>query len=258
MGTVAARMAPCVRMLVGGGLVVFQADAGLNESGFAALLGAPGEGRGVFCPAAELEEVYGFLSEQLSPGVTLVGVSGVGTFRVAPVGAVGRLAGRIAIVTGAAQGFGKGLAAHMAAEGALLVVADLNLPLAEQTAAELRTRFGPDAARALPVDVSDGASVEALVEQTVLLYGGLDLMVSNAGVLRAGGLEEIDQKAFEFVTRVNYTGYFLCAKYAAEVMRLQRRFAPGRTADINQINSKSGLEGSTKDFAYAGGKFGGI
>jgi NAD(P)-dependent dehydrogenase (short-subunit alcohol dehydrogenase family) len=82
--------------------------------------------------------------------------------------------------------------------------------------------------------------------------------VSNAGVLKAGGLDEMTPESFDFVTRVNYTGYFLCVKYLSPIMKLQRRFAPVHTADIIQINSKSGLEGSNKNFAYAGGKFGGI
>ena len=65
-------------------------------------------------------------------------------------------------------------------------------------------------------------------------------------------------EGFDFVTRVNYTGYFLCVKTFAPVMRLQRRFRPGLTMDIVQVNSKSGLQGSNRNFAYAGGKFGGI
>ena len=63
---------------------------------------------------------------------------------------------------------------------------------------------------------------------------------------------------FEFVTNVNYKGYFLCAKYASNVLKLQHQFKPDHFTDIIQINSKSGLAGSNKNFAYAGGKFGGI
>jgi NAD(P)-dependent dehydrogenase (short-subunit alcohol dehydrogenase family) len=86
----------------------------------------------------------------------------------------------------------------------------------------------------------------------------LDVMISNAGILHAGSLEEMDQKTFELMTKVNYTGYFLCAKYAKPVMRLQHSIRPNHFMDIIQINSKSGLKGSNKNFAYAGGKFGGI
>ena len=97
-----------------------------------------------------------------------------------------------------------------------------------------------------------------MVEDAVLAFGGLDLFVSNAGVLRAGSLEETDLATFELVTRVNYTAYFLGCRHASRPMKVQHRFAPGWFADIIQINSKSGLEGSNRNFAYAGSKFGGI
>jgi len=107
-------------------------------------------------------------------------------------------------------------------------------------------------------DVSDERSVERMIQETVLAFGGLDVLVSNAGVLIAGGLSEMTKNNFEFVTRVNYTGYFLCAKFAAEPMKIQNKYSPEYLTDIIEINSKSGLEGSNKNFAYAGSKFGGI
>ena len=170
----------------------------------------------------------------------------------------GRLAGKIAIVTGAAQGFGQGIAKGLLEEGACCVIADLNLPLAEKTAEEFSTQFGKGRAIALPVNVSDEPSVESLIEETLRTYGGLDMFISNAGVLKAGGLEEMTQKDFDFVTNINYTAFFLCAKYASRVFKLQRRFDKTYMSDIIQINSKSGLVGSNKNFAYAGSKFGGI
>jgi NAD(P)-dependent dehydrogenase (short-subunit alcohol dehydrogenase family) len=83
-------------------------------------------------------------------------------------------------------------------------------------------------------------------------------MISNAGVLKAGGLNEIEPQTFSETTNVNYNGYFHCAKYASEVMKLQNQENPGYFTDIIQINSKSGLRGSNRNFAYAGAKFGGI
>jgi len=165
----------------------------------------------------------------------------------------GRLAGKLAIVTGAAQGFGLGIAQEMIAQGATVVIADMNLPLAEKTAQELGER-----AIALAVNVADAQSVEALICETVEKFGGLDIFVSNAGVLKAGGLDDMTPEAFDFVTKVNYNGYFLCAKYASEIMKAQFEADPSLFFDIIQINSKSGLEGSKRNFAYAGGKFGGI
>jgi NAD(P)-dependent dehydrogenase (short-subunit alcohol dehydrogenase family)/rhamnose utilization protein RhaD (predicted bifunctional aldolase and dehydrogenase) len=174
----------------------------------------------------------------------------------------GRVAGRIALVTGAAQGFGRGIAEALFHEGANIVVADLNEADGRGLEGELNAaaRKGGAANRALFVaaDVTSPASLQALARECVRAFGGLDLLVSNAGVLKAGSLDEMTLESFDFVTRVNYTGYFLCVKHLSPIMKLQRRFAPGRTADIIQINSKSGLEGSNKNFAYAGGKFGGI
>jgi NAD(P)-dependent dehydrogenase (short-subunit alcohol dehydrogenase family) len=107
-------------------------------------------------------------------------------------------------------------------------------------------------------DVSNPPSVENLIIETVRNFGGLDVFISNAGILRAGGLDEMSPESFELMTKVNYNAYFLCAKYASAVMKLQSAHKSGFFTDIIQINSKSGLKGSNKNFAYAGGKFGGI
>ena len=167
----------------------------------------------------------------------------------------GRLVGKTAIVTGGAQGFGLGLAAAMCQEGAQVVLADLpgQASAGEKAAADL----GPNA-RFVPVDVRDEASVEALVCKTVELFGGLDIMVANAGVVKAGGLEDLSKEDLDFVTSVNYTGFFLCAKYASIVMKAQYEADKKLWHDIIQINSKSGLVGSKNNYAYAGSKFGAI
>jgi len=68
----------------------------------------------------------------------------------------------------------------------------------------------------------------------------------------------MEPDVFERITRINYMGYYLCAKYASRIMKIQHEQNPGHFMDIMQINSKSGLRGSNKNFAYAGGKFGGI
>ncbi len=165
----------------------------------------------------------------------------------------GRLAGKIAIVTGAAQGFGKGIAEEMHREGATVVIADMNLPGAQAVAEELGAH-----AAAVEVNVTDEESVAAMVQKTVEQFGGLDILVSNAGVAKAGNLLELEKKSFDFVTNINYTGYFLCAKYAAAIMEAEHEADPEWFGDIITINSKSGLEGSKNNYAYAGSKFGGI
>ena len=165
----------------------------------------------------------------------------------------GRMSGKICIVTGAAQGFGRGIAEELYKEGATIVIADMNEPLAQQVAAEMGER-----AMAVAVNVYDEDSVAAMVAQTVEKFGGLDLMFSNAGVVRSGPIAEMEKKDFEFVTNINYTGFFLCAKYAAIIMQAQHEADPEAMFDIVTMNSKSGLEGSNKNFAYAGSKFGSI
>jgi len=170
----------------------------------------------------------------------------------------GRADRKIAIVTGGAQGFGAGIVENLMGNGANVVIADLNEEKGKEFAQSLNGGIGKNKAFFVKVDVSDAASVENLVFQTVCEFGGLDILISNAGILRAGGLEEMTPETFELMTKVNYSAYFLCTKYASVVMKIQNKYKPGYFTDIIQINSKSGLKGSNRNFAYAGGKFGGI
>jgi rhamnose utilization protein RhaD (predicted bifunctional aldolase and dehydrogenase)/NAD(P)-dependent dehydrogenase (short-subunit alcohol dehydrogenase family) len=176
----------------------------------------------------------------------------------AGAGGGGRVAGRIALVTGAAQGFGLGIAEGLAAEGAHVVIADLNAPLARAEAERLEARFGPGRAVAVSMDVTDDASVAAGIAAAVRRYGGLDIVVSNAGVLRAGSVTALPVPDFDLVTRVNYRGYFLVVRHAAPVMARQHAANPAWWGDVVEVNSKSGLEGSSRNSAYSGSKFGGI
>ncbi len=169
----------------------------------------------------------------------------------------------VILVTGAAQGFGLEIAKGLAAAGAQLVVADLNDSSAASRAAEINAATGRDCATAIRVDVTDETSVETLFTRVCRLYGGVDVVISNAGVLKAGSVKELDRSAFDFVTRVNYTGFFLMTKHAARLLARQNEAAHAANrepfySDIIEINSKSGLVGSNKNGAYAGSKFGGI
>ena len=170
----------------------------------------------------------------------------------------GRIAGKVALVTGAAQGFGLQIAQDLVAEGAHVAMADVNDTAARAEAEVLSAQWGEGRAIGLSVDVADAASVDELVHQVVRSYGGLDLLVSNAGVLRAASLKTQAERDFDLSTAVNYKGYFLCVQKAVPVMAIPRRVRPNHWSDIVQINSKSGLAGSEKNFAYAGSKFGGV
>jgi len=178
--------------------------------------------------------------------------------QVAVVGTSKRLAGKIAVVTGSAQGFGKGIAESMAAEGAHIVIADINADGAKACSDALNAVYGENCSIHTAANVTDEDSVKKMINTAVMAFGGLDILVSNAGVLTAGSVFEVTKSNFDFVTAVNYTGYFLCVKHAAAVMKTQNDFAPDYLTDIIEINSKSGLEGSNKNFAYAGSKFGGV
>jgi NAD(P)-dependent dehydrogenase (short-subunit alcohol dehydrogenase family)/rhamnose utilization protein RhaD (predicted bifunctional aldolase and dehydrogenase) len=175
-----------------------------------------------------------------------------------PAGSGNRLENRIAAVTGGAQGFGAGIAESLYRLNFNVVVADLNETAGDKFVTNLNKEKSTGIAVFVKTDVTDAASVKNLVAETVKEFGGLDLMVSNAGILKAGGLDEMEPDVFSKTTNVNYNGYYHCAKYSAEVMKLQNQENAGYFTDIIQINSKSGLRGSNRNFAYAGAKFGGI
>lgn len=178
--------------------------------------------------------------------------------KVAAGSSKGRVEGKTIIVTGAAQGFGEGIARELMAQGANIVVADLNEATGEKTAASFNEKAGANKAIFVKTNVADMASLRNLMRQTILNFGALDAFVSNAGVVRAGGLDVMTPENFEFVTKINYEAYFFCAKVASHIMKIETKYDPDYFADIIQVNSKSGLRGSKANFAYAGGKFGGI
>lgn len=195
--------------------------------------------------------------------------------------------GKVALVTGAAQGFGWEIAQGLARAGAHVIIADVNKGGAEEKAQKLpipereKASLGaPPSALGMQIpyhlgveaDVTREESLKTLVGTIQEQFGGIDIVVSNAGVLRAGAVTELPLSDFELVTRVNYLGFFLVTKFTASLMGMQNAayratFAGARPkhsdywyyySDIVEINSKSGLEGSNRNAAYAGSKFGGI
>src|SRR5581483_5437557 len=163
-----------------------------------------------------------------------------------------RLQDRVAIVTGAAQGLGEAIARRLAAEGCRAVtVADRNAEKA-QAVADSIAQESAIPTLATQTDVTDEAQVAAMVAQTVEKFGALDILVANAGILKAYDITEFPVSDWRAVIEVNLIGYFLCAQAAAKVMVAQKR------GTIIQINSKSGKKGSFRNSAYAASKFGGI
>nr|MDA8411440.1 SDR family NAD(P)-dependent oxidoreductase [Treponema sp.] len=152
----------------------------------------------------------------------------------APGSASGRdavVAGKVALVTGGAQGFGEEITRALVASGALVWIADINVAGAARLAAELNGVAGRTAALPLGMDVTDEASVAKGFEEIAFGTGALDLVVSNAGVLKAASIFDQDLGVFDFVTKVNYTGFFLVARASARMLRLQRLGAPLHGAD---------------------------
>lgn len=182
----------------------------------------------------------------------------LGENEVAVKAVSGRIKDKIAIVTGGAQGFGGGIAELLYAQGANVVVADLNEEVGRKMVEKLNSKKQTNQAWFVKANVVDPESVQEMIAATVKQFGGLDVIISNAGILRAGGLDEMTPEIFSLMTDVNYKGYFLCAKYASAIMKEQSKYKEDYFTDIIQINSKSGLKGSNRNFAYAGGKFGGI
>lgn len=193
-----------------------------------------------------------------------ISVEGIGLFHLTEAGPTSSpdrsdvVRGKIAVVTGGAQGFGEELTRGLVTSGAFVAIADLNLAGAQKLSDELNAAAGRPVSIAVAVNIAQEESVSAMVDEVTRQVGGIDLFIANAGVLKASPVVDQDLRAFEFVTAVNYTGYMLCVKHAARVMRPQTQVYPEAWTDIIQINSKSGLEGSNKNASYAGSKFGGI
>ncbi len=153
------------------------------------------------------------------------------------------LATRIALVTGAASGIGKAIAQKLAAEGACVVIADLSLEKAQAAAAEIG---GSDIAVGVQVDVSDEAAVQAMVDATVLAFGGVDLVVNNAGLSLSKTLLETTVADWDLQHDVMAKGSFLVSRAAAKVLIEQQR-----GGDIVYISSKNSVFAGPNNIAYS-------
>ena len=150
--------------------------------------------------------------------------------------AEGKLAGKVALVTGGAQGIGRAIALHLARDGAAVVAADLNLEGAEAVAAEIEAAGGR--AAGMRADVVDEASQEDLVAQTVQRFGSLDVVVANAGILQVKPLIDLSAAEWDRTFAVNVRGVFLSFRFGARQMIEQGR--GGRLLATASIAAKMG------------------
>ena len=131
------------------------------------------------------------------------------------------LAGRVAVVTGGARGLGRSVALRLAAAGAQVVAADLDRVGAEETAAAIVEREGAGAAIGLPLDVTRETDVDAAMEAACLEFGGVDVVVSNAGIAHCAPIEKLEVGDWERSLAVNATGHFLVTRAALRLFRRQ-------------------------------------
>lgn len=153
---------------------------------------------------------------------------------------------RIALVTGAASGIGKAIATRLAADGACVVIADLDLAKAQAAAAEIG---GPDVAIGLQVNVTDSAAIEQMVQDAVLAFGGIDIVVNNAGVSLSKPLLETTEKDWDFQHDIMAKGSFLVSKATAPVLIEQ-----GMGGDVIYISSKNSVFAGPNNIAYSATK----
>jgi NAD(P)-dependent dehydrogenase (short-subunit alcohol dehydrogenase family) len=180
-------------------------------------------------------------------------------YRPLPVGA---LDGKVAIVTGAGRGIGRGEALALAAEGATLIVNDLGTTLegasesshADEVVAEITSRGGT--ATANTDDVSSWAGAQSLIESTVAQHGRLDILVNNAGVLRDQMSFKMDEDAWDAVIRVHLKGHFAPTRFASEHWRAQSKAGDNRGGHVINTVSEAGLYGGTGQANYAAAKAG--
>ncbi|WP_229073463.1 bifunctional aldolase/short-chain dehydrogenase [Actinoplanes sp. DH11] len=156
------------------------------------------------------------------------------------------LATRVAFVTGGGSGIGRAIALRLAGEGAVVVVADRDAAAAESVAREIG---GTDAAVSVTADVTDAAAVEAALDQAVLAFGGVDLVVNNAGLSISKPLLETTEQDWDIQHDVMAKGSFLVAKAAAKVL-----IAQGIGGDIVYISSKNSLFAGPNNVAYGAAK----
>lgn len=157
-----------------------------------------------------------------------------------------RLANKTALVTGAAQGIGKAIATRLAADGATVVVSDVNAEGCAAAAADIGGK-----AISLPADISDAASVKTLFEAIQQQAGGIDILVNNASIVPFIAWDDVDLAHWEKIISVNLTGTFIVSRAATDQMR-----ANGAEGRVINISSNTFFAGTPNMAAYVAAKGG--
>ena len=176
-----------------------------------------------------------------------------------------KLKGKVAIVTGAAQGMGKSVAELFALEGAKVILNDINEQKAKKVVDEIKSGGGE--ALAIRADVTNSEEISRMVEETVARFGTIHILINNAGILRPTRTEEISEEEWDLVLDINLKGTFLCSKAVLPVMKKNRygrivnfSSSAGRSVStlggVHYTAAKAGILGFTRQLAKEVASFG--
>ncbi len=167
-----------------------------------------------------------------------------------------RLREKVAVVTGSGQGIGAAVARSMAAEGANVVVTDINASSANDIAMEIKSAGGK--AIACEADVAEHTQVECLVEESLGAFGTIDILVNNAGITRPAMIHKMTAEEWQQVLAVNLTGVFNCTQIVGRVFMQKADDNPDSIANgrIINVTSIAGLRGTIGQINYAAAKAG--
>lgn len=158
-------------------------------------------------------------------------------------------AGKVVLITGSASGIGRATAYRLAQDGAHVVIADINAEGGQAVADDLQKKFGKGRATFTPMDVTDEAAVQAAISHAVMTYGGLDVLVNNAGIAGGAPIDETSLKDWQRQIDILLTGYFLVAREAFKVMKAQ-----GIGGTMVFVGSKNSLAAGKGASAYSAAK----